>query len=47
MESKNKILDDEKVAIIDIAGILTPAHDACYETGKEEAKQKVMEKEFQ
>lgn len=42
---KNKILDDEKVAIIDIAGILTPAHDACYEKGKEEAKQKVMEKE--
>ena len=42
---KEKIKDDEKVAIIDIAGILTPAHDACYEKGKEEAKQKVMKED--
>jgi hypothetical protein len=41
---KNKIVDGEDVAIIDIGGILTPAHNACYETGKEEAKEKARKK---
>ena len=41
----NKILKDEKVAIIDIAGILTPAHDECYEKGKEQAKEKVKKQD--
>ena len=39
-----KIQEDEKVAIIDISGILTPAHDSCFEKGKEQAKEKAKEK---
>lgn len=39
----NKILKEDKVAIIDIAGILTPAHDECFEKGQEKAKEKVKE----
>ena len=40
----NNILEDEKVSIIDISGVLTPTHDSCFEKGKEKAKQKAVEK---
>ena len=40
-----KINSDEKVAIIDISGILTPTHDSCYEKGKEQAKAKAKERQ--
>ncbi len=38
-----KILDGEKMSIIDYQGILTPTHDNCFNTGKEQLKEKVEE----
>lgn len=40
----NKIENEQKVSIIDISGILTPVHEDCYESGKEEARQKAIKK---
>ena len=42
---KQKITNDDKVAIIDIAGILTPAHENCYDKGKEQVKEEVIKKD--
>lgn len=39
------IFKDDNIAIVDIAGILTPTHIDCYEIGKEKVKKKVVEKE--
>lgn len=39
-----KIESEQKVSIIDISGILTPVHEDCYESGKEEARQKAIKK---
>ena len=38
------LLDGEDIAIVDIAGILTPSHNNCFEKGKEEAKAKAKKK---
>ncbi len=42
---KQKIANDDKVAIIDIAGILTPAHENCYDKGKEHVKEEILKKD--
>ncbi len=42
---KKKISSDEKIAIIDIAGILTPTHENCYDKGKEQVKEEVIKKD--
>ena len=42
---KQKLANDDKVAIIDIAGILTPAHENCYDKGKEQVKEEIIKKD--
>ncbi|MCI5745314.1 MAG: hypothetical protein MR270_03430 [Erysipelotrichaceae bacterium] len=41
----HKALNNEKVSIVDVAGILTPIHEECVEKGKKEAKEKAVLKE--
>ena len=40
-----EIKDVDNVSIVDIGGVLTPTHSECYDKGKEQAKQKIKDKE--
>lgn len=41
---KQPISKEDKFITVDIAGVFTPVHEACYEKGKEDAKKKVKER---